>query len=63
MATLFQKNERGREVWMLQVAVPGLGRKTVRLGQAPARTAERFREKVEADSNASLGYRTFRPGT
>ena len=47
MATLFQKNERGREVWMLQVAVPGLGRKTVRLGQAPARTAERFREKVE----------------
>lgn len=48
MATLFLKNERGREVRMLQVCVPGIGRKTVRLGQLPARAAERFRDKVEA---------------
>lgn len=33
---------------MVQVFVPGLGRKTVRLGPVPPRAAERFREKVEA---------------
>lgn len=47
MATLFQKLERGKLTWMLQVVVPGLGRKTVRLGAAPQRAAERFRDKVE----------------
>src|SRR6185369_12265350 len=48
VASLFVKTERGREVRMMQVAVPGVGRKTLRLGQLPARAAERFREKVEA---------------
>ncbi len=32
---------------MLQVSVPGLGRKTVRMGDAPERAAQRFRDKVE----------------
>lgn len=48
MASLFVKTERGREVRMMQVAVPGVGRKTLRLGRLPARASERFREKVEA---------------
>jgi integrase len=48
MATLFVKNERGRAVRMMQVCVPGYGRKTLRLGQLPARAVERFRDKVEA---------------
>ncbi len=47
MATLFRKNDRGREIWMIQVVVPGLGRKTVRLGDVAERSAQRFREKVE----------------
>jgi integrase len=47
VATLFVKTERGREVRMLQIVVPGLGRKTIRVGQLPQRAAERFRDKVE----------------
>lgn len=48
MASLFTKTERGREVRMLQVLVPGRGRKTLRLGAVGQRSAERFRDKVEA---------------
>lgn len=47
MATLFNRSERGRPVRMLQVLVPGMGRKTLRLDRLPQRAAERFREKVE----------------
>lgn len=48
MASLFSKLERGKPILMLQVVVPTLGRKTIRVGRLPQRAAERFRDKVEA---------------
>ncbi|MBL9032122.1 MAG: tyrosine-type recombinase/integrase [Phycisphaerae bacterium] len=52
MATLFSKAERGREVRMIQILVSG-GRRTIRLGPVNERSAQRFRDRIEA----LVGYR------
>lgn len=46
MATLFVKGSE-RQGRMLQVVIPGRGRKTIRLGRLSDRAAERFRDRVE----------------
>ncbi|MFN0132236.1 MAG: tyrosine-type recombinase/integrase [Phycisphaerales bacterium] len=52
MGSLFQKLERGRQVWMVQALISD-GRRTIRLGAVSDRSAQRFRDRIEA----LVGYR------